>query len=103
MPEFEASVEIETYEFIEACSRREKISLVNNVIEECVVDNDMEKALRSSLREHFPGTDIETGEGLSYDHEFFISSLRALASSYYQLSNEVIENINSVANPFRYR
>ena len=101
MPTFEASVEIETYEFIEACSRRERVSLVNHVIEECATDSDMENELRSSLREHFPGSSIESSDKLTYDHELFINSLQSLASSYYQLSNEVIENINSIAKPFR--
>jgi hypothetical protein len=80
MPEFEASVDVEVREIIDACSRREKIELVESVIEECQSDSGMEKALRKSLAEYFPGTSIEGQSGLSYDHDLFISSLRALAS-----------------------
>lgn len=101
MPEFEASVDVEVYEIIDACSRREKLELVGLVIEECQSDSEMERVLKKSLDEHFPGTNIDVQSGISYDQELFLSSLKALASSYYQLSNETIESINSIAKPYR--
>jgi hypothetical protein len=103
MPEFEASVDVEVYEIIDACSRREKVELVRRVIEECAEDRDLEKTLRASLEENFPGGQMVLGNTneLSFDHETFIKSLDALRSSYYTLSNEVIENINSLASRFK--
>jgi len=103
MPEFEASVDVEIYEIIDACSRKEKVELVERVIQECVEDQELEKALRSSLSENFSDGSIVLGNTseLTFDHETFIKSLDALRSSYYTLSNETIENINSIASRFK--
>jgi len=103
MPEFEASVDVEIYEIIDACSRREKAELVERVIQECAEDTDLEKVLRTSLEENFQGGELafsDTSE-LTFDHEAFIKSLDALRSSYYSLSTETIENINSLASRFK--
>lgn len=103
MPEFEASVDVEIYEIIDACSRREKAELVERVILECAEDPDLEKVLRTSLEENFQGGELafsDTSE-LTFDHEAFIKSLDALRRSYYTLSNETIENINSIASRFK--
>ena len=103
MPEFEASVDVEVYEIIDACSKREKIELVDRVIQECAEDSDLEKVLRTSLSENFSeGSLILTNTNeLTFDHEAFIKSLDALRSSYYSLSTETIENINSIASRFK--
>lgn len=103
MPEFEASVDVEIYEIIDACSRREKIELVDRVIQECAEDSDLEKVLRTSLRENFLEDSLilsDTDE-LTFDHDAFIKSLDALRSSYYSLSAETIESINSLASRFK--
>jgi hypothetical protein len=103
MPEFEASVDVEIYEIIDACSRREKVELVERVIQECAEDSDLEKVLRTSLEDNFPGDELvfsDTSQ-LVFDHETFIKSLDALRRSYYTLSNETIENINSIASRFK--
>lgn len=103
MPEFESSVDVEVYEIIDACSRREKLELVDRVIEECAGDPELEKALRSSLKENFPNESIVLGNTseLTFDHETFINSLDALRSSYYTLSNDTIVSINSLASRFK--
>ena len=43
MPEFESTVDVEVYEIIDACSYREKIELVNKIVEECTNNSAMEK------------------------------------------------------------
>jgi hypothetical protein len=103
MPEFEASVDVEIYEIIDACSKREKVELVERVIHECSEDTDLEKVLRTSLEENFQGGELEfiDTSKLTFDQETFIKSLDALRSSYYMLSNETIENINSIASRFK--
>jgi hypothetical protein len=103
MPEFEASVDVEIYEIIDACSRREKGELIDRLIQQCAEDADLEKALRTSLEENFPEDELvfsDTSQ-LAFDHETFIKSLDALRRSYYTLSNETIENINSIASRFK--
>jgi len=103
MPEFEASVDVEIYEIIDACSEREKTELVERVIQECAEDPDLEKVLRTSLGENFSEDELvfsDTSQ-LAFDHETFIKSLDSLRRSYYTLSNETIESINSLASRFK--
>ena len=101
MPEFESTVDVEVYEIIDACSYREKIELVNKVVEECTTNSSMERELRNSLTEHFPSINLGTADNLTFDHEVFIKSLEALLSSYYSLPSETIETINSLASRFK--
>ena len=105
MPDFNTEVDIDPIEFVSECSTREKIELIDLVVEECADDPNLEKELIKSIKEHFqPNYPVITSSlGSSNDtfmQDEFLSSLTKLSEAYYCLSNEDIGTINGLAKRF---
>ena len=105
MPDFNTEVDIDPIEFVSECSTREKIELIDLVVEECADDPNLEKELIKSIKEHFqPNYPVITSSLRSSNNTFmqdeFLSSLTKLSEAYYCLSNEDIGTINELAKRF---
>jgi len=105
MPDFTAEVDIDPSEFVSGCNTREKIELIDLVIEECSDDLELKKELIKSIIEHFEQSSAEilgnlNSKGRTFMQDEFISSLDKLSEAYYCLSNEDIEKINVLAKRF---
>jgi uncharacterized protein YnzC (UPF0291/DUF896 family) len=105
MPDFSTNVDIDPSEFVSECSRREKIELIDLVVEECADDSELKKELIKSIREHFPQSSQEIidpaiSSNNTFMHDEFLGSLAKLSEAYYRLSNEDIEKINELAKSF---
>lgn len=101
MPDFETSVSIEIDDFVYECTQKEKKELLSTLVYECSSDEKLRDHLKSLIVEEFVEEELKIPENLSLDHSVFIDSLKALEGSYYQLPNEVISKINSIAKPYR--
>ena len=105
MPDFSTNVDIDPSEFVSECRTREKIELIDLVVEECADDSELEKELIKSIKERFPKNHLTIiGFGISanntFMHDEFLGSLAKLSEAYYCLSNEDIEKINKLAKRF---
>jgi DNA-directed RNA polymerase alpha subunit len=105
MPDFTTEVDINPSEFVSECNTREKIELIDVIIEECSDYPELEKELTKSIIEHFPQSSAKilgdlNGKGRTFMQDEFISSLDKLSEAYYCLSNEDIEKINVLAKRF---
>jgi len=105
MADFSTEVDIDPSEFVSECSTREKIELIDLVVEECADDSELEEKLIKSIKEHFPQDYQATIGSLrssnnTFMHDEFLGSLFKLSEAYYCLSNEDIEKINELAKRF---
>ena len=105
MPDFSTDVDIDPSDFVSECSTREKIELIDLVVEECADNLDLKKELIKSISEYFPQSSSEIiGSAIStnntFMHDEFLGSLLKLSEAYYRLSNEDIEKINELAKRF---
>jgi oligoribonuclease (3'-5' exoribonuclease) len=105
MPDFSTDVDIDPSDFVSECSKREKIELIDLVVEECADNLDLKKELIKSISEYFPQSSSEIiGSAISanntFMHDEFLGSLLKLSEAYYRLSNEDIEKINELAKRF---
>jgi oligoribonuclease (3'-5' exoribonuclease) len=105
MPDFSTDVDIDPSDFVSECSTREKIELIDLVVEECADDSELEKELIKSIKEHFPQSfsaiiGSVTSDNNTIMHDEFLVSLIKLSEAYYRLSNEDIEKINELAKRF---
>jgi hypothetical protein len=105
MPDFTTEVDINPSEFVSECNTREKIELIDVIIEECSDYPELEKELTKSIIKHFPQSSAKilgdlNGKGRTFMQDEFISNLDKLSKAYYCLSNEDIEKINVLAKRF---
>ena len=105
MPDFSTEVDIDPSEFVSECNRREKIELIDLVIEECSDDLELNKELIKSIREHNPpNSSLMISSCISsnntFMHDEFLGSLVKISEAYHRLPNEDIEKINDLAKRF---
>lgn len=105
MPDFSTEVDIDPIEFVSECRTKEKIELINLLVEECSDDSELEKELIESIKEHFPQSSSTIINSIisrnnTFMHDKFLGSLFKLSEAYYRLSNEDIEKINELAKRF---
>jgi DNA-directed RNA polymerase alpha subunit len=105
MPDFTADLDINPSEFVSECNTREKIELIDLIIEECSDYPKLQEELTKSIIEHFPQSSAKilgdlNGKGRTFMQDEFISNLDKLSKAYYCLSNEDIEKINVLAKRF---
>ena len=105
MPDFSTDVDIDPDDYVSECSTREKIQLIDIIVEECADDSELKQTLLKSIKEHFPQSsteilsDVRDPRG-SFMYNGYIDSLIKLSEAYYRLSNEDIEKINELAKRF---
>jgi hypothetical protein len=103
MPNFETYVDVDADDFYKECNRREKKELIDLISSECEDDSDLKDYLIESIGYE---SDEEMGSMSSngretFDHLLFKKSLLALDKQYHCLPNELVEQVNKLAEKFR--
>lgn len=103
MPNFETYVDVDVDDFYSECSRGERKELIDLIAGDCEDDSDLKEYLIESIEyESDNGMGLISSNGKeTFDQILFKQSLFALDKQYHCLPNELVEQVNKLAEKFR--
>ena len=103
MPKFDHDIDVS--DFYHECSRRDKRELIDLISDDSSTDTDLRNYVIASIdidSEDFEGERVISTGRKTFDQLEFKKSLYSLDKNYHCLPNELIEQVNALAENFNF-